>query len=314
MRKNGAAIRASPCRRSGKAAARHKERYFNMKRQLTAAALALAAALAASAPAGAAVFSAPKHYSIIIADGEKVSGIFTEKREIELGEGRHQVVVQFKGSFKKGGDRLIAYGVNPVVVNIPAAGESDVYSFTYPRILSYDEANDFADRQDITLTVNGRPAAENEASYLILKSDRGFQLDRDYIAELKSLDLLYVSEENLEKQDQKAKDLFLCRDSPTDCPKVVVTDPALAARIAEESRKKGPTPIVRVPEPGTEAPAAAPAPAPAPAADAAPAAAAPAPAAAGPANAQMLEGFKSIYQSADPATRAAFKEWLEKQK
>ena len=29
------------------------------------------------------------------------------------------------------------------------------------------------------------------------------------------------------------------------------------------------------------------------------------------ANAQMLEGLKSIYQSADPATRAAFKEWLK---
>lgn len=253
----------------------------NLKRQLTVAAVSVTAAVSFIS-AEAASFKTPKNYSIIIADGEKTSGFFTEKREMELEPGRHQIVVFFKGSFKKGHDKIIASAVNPLVINIPNVKESDNFSFSYPRITSYEQAQDYADKQNITITNNGTPVSNEEASYIILKSDKGFQLDRDFMEELRSLDLLYVSDANARKLQKNAQDLTNCRDSVTNCPKEVVANSSNKSAVSAVN-----------------------------AADAVTGASAKAETKNTVANAQMLEGLKSIYQSADPATRAAFKEWLK---
>ncbi|MBO6010089.1 MAG: DUF2057 family protein, partial [Ruminobacter sp.] len=130
---------------------------------------------------------------------------------------------------------------------------------------------------------NGTPADRDEASYMILKSDKGFQLDRDYIAELKSLDLLYVSESNREIKKNTAEKLSNCRDSFTDCPTEVVASAENITAVAEKSNAEKM------------------------AADTA----AGKSVSADKVNIQMLEGLKSIYGSADPETRKAFKEWLK---
>ena len=254
-----------------------------MKKQILIPALLTVSALAAAVNAEAATFKTPKNYSIIIADGAKTTGYFSETREIELSEGKHQLVVMFKGAFKKGHDKIIASAVNPIVINISHVEKDDSYSFTYRRITDYEDATDYAAKQSITITKNGTPADRDEASYMILKSDKGFQLDRDYIAELKSLDLLYVSESNREIKKNTAEKLSNCRDSFTDCPTEVVASAENITAVAEKSNAEKM------------------------AADTA----AGKSVSADKVNIQMLEGLKSIYGSADPETRKAFKEWLK---
>lgn len=254
-----------------------------MKKQILVPALLAVSAVAAAVNAEAASFKTPKNYSIIIADGAKTTGYFSETREMELSEGKHQMVVMFKGAFKKGHDKIIASAVNPIVINIPNVKKDDSYSFTFRRITDYDDAMDYAAKQSITITKNGAPADRDEASYMILKSDRGFQLDRDYISELKSLDLLYVSESNKEIKKNTAEKLSNCRDSFTDCPTEVVASSENITAVAEKSKSEERTSGV-----ATENNISA-----------------------DKVNVQMLEGLKSIYGSADPETRKAFKEWLK---
>ena len=264
--------------------------------------LAGCAVLGLSLAAEAATFAAPKNYSIIIVDGAKTGGVISDPREIELTPGQHQIVVFFKGLFKHGGEQIIASASDPIVTNIPDVQENDSITFTYPRIRDYGSAQDFADHQTITITNNGESVSKDKASYFILQSDKGFQLDRDFLTELNSLGLLYVSPENTAKQNRNDQKLSNCRDSGfKDCPDTIrstaearntylkntegnslrtqdgiplTSENALeSARRNEPLNKPAETPKV---------------------------------------NGQMLDGLKSIYNSADPATRKAFREWLEK--
>lgn len=260
-----------------------------MKKHFILSAILAAGTLTAAVGTEAATFKTPKNYNVIIADGAKTSGFFTDTRELELSEGRHQIVVMFKGSFKKGHDKLIASAVNPVVINLPDVKKDDAFTFTYPRISGYDEAVDYADRQVITITRNGARATEDEASYIILKSDKGFQLDRDFIGELKSLDLLYVSEKNREQKKDTVQELTKCRDSFTDCPTEVVVSSENVVAVSEKTASAA----------GNAG------------ASAAKAAEVTSGKSSANVNTQMLEGLKSIYSSADPDTRKAFREWIK---
>ena len=253
-----------------------------MKKQILFKSVLTLGVLAAAVSAEAATFKTPKNYSIIIADGAKTDGFFSETREMELTEGRHQLVVIFKGAFKKGHDRLMASAVNPVIINIPDVKSDDSYSFSYRRVTDYDDAVDYAAKQSITITNHGKEVDRDTASYMILKSDKGFQLDRDYISELKSLDLLYVSEKNREIKKDTVKQLSSCRDTFTDCPEEIVASAENVTAVSESTADK-----VQATAKSAE--------------NAVPQ----------EVNAQMLEGLKSIYQSADPATRKAFREWLK---
>ena len=155
--------------------------------------------------AQAANFKTPKNYSILIVDGQKVSGTFSQTTSYELSPGQHQVVVFFKGAFKKGKDQLIHSATDPIVINMQNVKEKDLITFTFPRVISYDQAQDYSADQKIDLTINGNPAPKDQASYFILKSEKGFQLDRDFLADLQSLNLLYVSEENNKKIEELTK-------------------------------------------------------------------------------------------------------------
>lgn len=224
----------------------------------------------------AASFETPKNYHIIIADGQKVKGTFSEENKINLTTGKHQIIVQFKGVFKQGKDKILHTAVDPIVVNIQNVQENDNISFTYPRITNYSQAVDYSDSQKIDLCINDKIANKEEASYFILKSEKGFQLDRDYLAELQDLNLLYLSKENSEDVSAKKDKLNRCKESGfVDCPNTILanansvnSDNKANLQISNENKK---TTV----------------------------------------NNQMLEGLKSIYNSADKPTQDAFKEWLK---
>ncbi|MBQ3681630.1 MAG: DUF2057 family protein [Succinimonas sp.] len=265
--------------------------------------LAGAVLLGMSLTAGAATFATPKNYSIIIVDGAKTSSLISDTREIELAPGQHQIVVFFKGLFKHGGDQIIATASDPIVINIPDIQENDSITFTYPRIRDYNSAQDFADHQTITITNNGESVSKDKASYFILQSDKGFQLDRDFLTELNSLGLLYVSPENAVKQNRNDQKLSSCRDSGfKDCPDTIKSTAEARNTYLQNSEGKNlqsPEGIPMTPEAGlpqkpkTDTQNQ-------PAVNAV------------QVNQQMLDGLKSIYNSADPATRKAFREWLNK--
>lgn len=241
--------------------------------------------------AEAATFSAPKNYSIVIVDGSKSGNAIVNSKEVNLEPGQHQIVVFFKGLFKHRSDQIIVSATDPIVINIPNVEKDDNYTFTYPRIRSYDDAQDFADHQTITLTNNGESVSKDKASFFILQSDKGFQLDRDFLEELNSLGLLYVSQENNIKQEKKDDSIANCRDSSfVNCPKTIKAS-GITAKPSVENPVKKAAPVstkatTTVANTVAETTA----------------------------NTQMLDGLKSIYNGADPATKKAFKKWLEQQK
>lgn len=229
--------------------------------------------------AEAATFKTPKNYSILIVDGQKVGGTFSQTTSYELSKGQHQVVVFFKGAFKNGKDQLIHSATDPIVINMPHVQDSDKITFTFPRVVTYDQAQNYSDKQKIDITINEEPAKKEDASYFILKSDKGFQLDRDFLADLQSLNLLYVSEENNQKIIAKDDTLTKCRDSGfTNCPDSVKA-PVSTAVVAKKPQAQANT-VTAPSQANTKI------------------------------NTQMLDGMKAIYNSADKDTQTAFKEWL----
>lgn len=246
--------------------------------------------LCATFNAEAATFKTPKNYTIIMADGAKVGSAFSSVRELTLDAGRHQIMVLFKGKFKKGTDRILTSASNPIVINIPNMAADDEYSFTYPRIYNYDDAQDFADKQVITLTNHGNNTTNEQVSYFILQSEKGFQLDRNFKDELASLGLLYVAPKNVQTATKKEDTLKKCRDSNMqDCPQVVVSPAntsnnkvAVAVPTNANVTMSDEATKVALNNPNV--------------------------------NQGVFEGLKSIYNSADPATKAAFKAWMATQK
>lgn len=230
--------------------------------------------------ASAATFKTPKHYSIILLDGEKVGGIFSSEREVTLEPGRHQILVLFKGNFKKGKDRLLTSASNPIVINIPNMAADDEYTFTFPKISDYDAAQDYADKQVITLKNHGQNITQEDASYFILQSEKGFQLDRDFKDELASLGLLYEAPKAIEASNKKEDSLKTCRESNMqNCPQVVVSPINASNNKKPSVNNLSNTQAINNPN----------------------------------VNQGTFEGLKAIYNGADPATKAAFKAWINAQ-
>ena len=250
-------------------------------------ALFFMAATLASSGVYAAEFATPKDYNIVLIDGAKAGSFLSDSNEIQLSSGQHQVVVVFKGLFKRGSDSMMVSAANPLVIKLPNVKDSDNITFSYHRIRNYEEAQDYADDQKITLTNNGTIAGKETASYFILQSDKGFQLDRDYLSELKSLGLLYVSKENVIKEKDNTDKLKNCRSSGfRDCPNTVKAS-SVTEQQNDQQIKPDKTNEPKVPESKQVS---------------------------GKVNTGILEGMKSIYNSADKQTKAAFKEWLNKEK
>lgn len=242
----------------------------------------------------AGTFKTPRNYHIVVIDGKKVSGMLSETTKLELSEGQHQIVVQFKGLFRKGSDQYLYSAVDPIVVNLSNTGKDDEITFTYPRVTTYEQAQNYSNNQKIELIINDKPANKEDASYFILTSEKGFQLDRDYIADLEALNLLYISKENTAEIASTDETLKRCRDSGfTDCPdsikapivktpsvkEIKAQDPeALTATANTQAPTKGGIKVEQLDREGV--------------------------------NTQMLEGLKSIFNTADHNTQEAFKEWL----
>ncbi len=139
-------------------------------------------------------FKVPVHFNVELVDGiSDYSGYSRFSRMIELGSGKHQVVVSFKDTFKEGSDTKLVQSVNPVVINIENLKKDQVLTFQYKLPSGISQAERFAEQMKITLTdADGKPVPQSEASYFVLTSERGFTLMRDYKAELTSLGRLYA--------------------------------------------------------------------------------------------------------------------------
>lgn len=164
-----------------------------LSKKIKVSLIALAAVFSVQAYADTG-FKVPVHYNVELVDGiEDYSGYSRFSRMIELGSGKHQVVLSFKDTFKDGKDTKLVQSVNPVVINIEDLKKDQVVTFKYKLPSSIDQAQRYAEQQKITLTdSNGRELNKSEASYFVLTSDRGFTLMRDYKAELTSLGRLYA--------------------------------------------------------------------------------------------------------------------------
>ncbi len=254
-----------------------------------------------------ATFQTPKNFNIIMLDGEKTSNFFTSTKEVTLDEGKHQIVVLFKGNFRKGRDQILTSASNPIVINIKDTKKDDAYTFNYKRIKNYDEAVDFSENQVINITNNNKPVSSEEVGYFILQSDSGFQLDRDFKRELQSLGLLYVSPKNQIKEEKENKTMSDCRNSDmTNCPHVVVSNknaviPAensvqvsnvLATNDANNISNNDKTKFEVAKETNKSV----------------------AQTNLKNVNENTLNGLKAIYQGADANTRAAFLQWISTQK
>ncbi len=139
-------------------------------------------------------FKVPVHYNVELVDGiSDYKGYSSFSRIIELGTGKHQVVLSFKDTFKEGSDTKLVQSVNPVVINIEDLKNDQLLTFQYRLPSNIDQAQRYADQQKITLSdIDGRALSSKEASYFVLTSDRGFTMMRDYKSELSSLGRLYA--------------------------------------------------------------------------------------------------------------------------
>ena len=89
-----------------------------LSKKIKVSLIALAAVFSVQAYADTG-FKVPVHYNVELVDGiEDYSGYSRFSRMIELGSGKHQVVLSFKDTFKDGKDTKLVQSVNPVVINI----------------------------------------------------------------------------------------------------------------------------------------------------------------------------------------------------
>ncbi|MCR5084237.1 MAG: DUF2057 domain-containing protein [Succinivibrionaceae bacterium] len=166
---------------------------LNTAKTVGAAALALAAVLGATA-ADAANFKVPVHFSLELVDGLTNGYDYSRfSRELELGPGRHQVVVRFGANVGSGENQRLVQASNPIVLEFSNMAASDSYTFKYRIPSSVEAATDFAREQVITLTdAQGKELPKSKAEWYILASENGFAMLRDYRQDLMSLGRLYA--------------------------------------------------------------------------------------------------------------------------
>ena len=156
---------------------------------------ALGAAVALTAQANAATFKVPVNYSLELVDGQDSGFNYSRmSRNLELGAGRHQIVLLFEGNFGNSDRAHLVQAANPIVVEIPNMPADANYTFDYKVPTDQDEAEKYAREQRITL-INGNtkaPLNASEANYYILTSDSGFAILRNYRDDLASVGLLYA--------------------------------------------------------------------------------------------------------------------------
>ena len=140
-------------------------------------------------------FKVPVHYNLELVDGASDPSNYSRfNRTLSLDEGKHQIVLTFKDTFKDGSTTRLVQSIDAIVVNIEDLKKDQIISFNYKLPTNIDQAERFAHQQKITLVDSntGKNLAPAEASYFILTSERGFSLMRDYREELSSLGRLYA--------------------------------------------------------------------------------------------------------------------------
>ena len=83
----------------------------------------------------------------------------------------------------------------------------------------------------------GNKVTEDEASYFILKSEKSFQLDRDYYKDLNDLGLLYISKSNQKTIAEENDTLQNCKNSNfKNCPKEITASSTNTSNTSKTAR------------------------------------------------------------------------------
>lgn len=124
-------------------------------------------------------------YGIKLLDGQKVSGRLLEsKKNDTLADGKHQLVIAFKGNYSTSDDTNIITA-EPLVFNFETHdGQVVILDFKQPH--SKEEAERFVKVQDVQLKdkVTGRLI---QSERFVMPKVNGFQFNRNYQQELISM-------------------------------------------------------------------------------------------------------------------------------
>lgn len=124
-------------------------------------------------------------YEIKLLDGQKVSGRLLENKwNGTLTDGKHQLVIAFKGNYSTSNNTNIVKG-EPLVLNFESHdGQIVVLDFKQPR--SKDEAERFAKVQEVQLKDKVTDQLIPSERFIMPKVN-GFQFSRNYQQELVSM-------------------------------------------------------------------------------------------------------------------------------
>lgn len=156
---------------------------------------ALGAAVALSAQVNAATFQVPANYSLEVVDGQETGYNYSQfSRTLELGPGRHQLVLLFEGTFGNSSQSQLVQASDPIVVEIANMPADANYTFTYQAPDDVGRAHKFAREQQVTLVDadTHEPLPASAADYYILTTDAVSSNLRNYRIELAALGLLYA--------------------------------------------------------------------------------------------------------------------------
>lgn len=138
-------------------------------------------ALLSSQIANAASFDIARPYVLQLIDGKPTEGKLVNARQLTLAAGKHQLVLQFEGSFRDQSETRLIRG-EPIVYNLDLQSDDMLaMQFTYPR--NYEEAEKFLQQQKIVV-INKKTNQPVAVDSFVMPKKQGLQIGRDYQQEL----------------------------------------------------------------------------------------------------------------------------------
>ena len=202
---------------------------------------ALGAAVTLCAQVSAATFQVPANYSLELVDGQETGYNYSQfSRTLELGLGRHQLVLLFKGTFGNSSQSQLVQASDPIVVEIANMPADANYTFTYKAPYYVGRAIKFAREQQVTLVDadTHEPLPASAADYYILITDAVSSNLRNYRIELAASGLFYEPAAQNSQQVREEVNAQGVRVVQVD-PVLVNNDTATTDKAAPESNAAG---------------------------------------------------------------------------